>query len=55
MMTELASDYGELLIDAARYGDAEDVLQALDDYRASPDFADEQGRTGAQPVLTTLL
>ena len=45
-MTELASEHGEILIDAARYGELGDVLTALDEYRASPDFADEQGRTG---------
>lgn len=45
-MTELASEYSELLLDGARYGDVEDVLMALNEHRASPDSSDEQGRTG---------
>jgi len=47
-MTELANqiDETELLIDAARFGDFEDVQAALDEYKVSPDAADDQQRTG---------
>jgi hypothetical protein len=47
-MTELGNqvDEAELLIDAARFGDLEDVQAALDEYKVSPDAADDQQRTG---------
>ena len=47
-MAELANqaDAVELLVDGARYGDLEDVQIALDEYKVSPDAADEQHRTG---------
>lgn len=47
-MAELANqaDAVDLLIDGARYGDLEDVQTALDEYKVSPDAADEQQRTG---------
>ncbi len=44
-MTELANQVDELL-DAARYGDCGDVQVALDEYKVSPDAADDQQRTG---------
>ena len=47
-MAELANqdDQIDLLLGGARYGDAQDVRAALDDYKVSPDAADERGRTG---------
>lgn len=47
-MAELANqnDNVELLILGSRYGDLEDVQEALDEYKVSPDAADEQRRTG---------
>ena len=47
-MTDLASspEAIEFLIDGARYGDAEDVIKALDEYKVAVDATDEQGRTG---------
>lgn len=47
-MAELANqaDAVDLLIDGARYGDLEDVQMALDEYKVSPNAADEQQRTG---------
>ena len=39
-------DGAELLLDAARFGDIEDVYAALDEHKASPDAADDQQRTG---------
>ena len=47
-MAELANqeDQLDLLLDGARYGDAQAVRAALDDYNLSPDAADERGRTG---------
>lgn len=48
-MTELANqeDPIDLLISGARYGDSEDVQAALDEWKVSPDAADEQERTGS--------
>lgn len=47
-MADLAnqSDEVDCLIFGSRCGDMEDVQTALDEYKISPDAADEQGRTG---------